>query len=84
MDILSEYTYYLSDKFLRLIPGRNILWFRNESWEEGEQLRKVLQPESYRLRCEIRDQAEYVKHVARETFADGDSQFTALKRRKFV
>lgn len=55
MDILSEYTYYLSDKFLRLIPGRNILWFRNESWEEGEQLRKVLQPESYRLRCEIRD-----------------------------
>ena len=24
-------------------------------------------------------QAEYVKHVARETFADGDSQFTALK-----
>lgn len=55
MDILSEYTYYLSDQFLRLIPGRNILWFRNESWEEGEQLRKVLQPESYRLRCEIRD-----------------------------
>lgn len=55
MDILSEYTYYLSDQFLRLIPGRNILWFRNESWEEGEQLRKVLQPKSYRLRCEIRD-----------------------------
>lgn len=55
MDILSEYTYYLSDQFLRLTPGRNILWFRNESWEEGEQLRKVLQPESYRLRCEIRD-----------------------------
>ena len=55
MDILSEYTYYLSDQFLRLIPERNILWFRNESWEEGEQLRKVLQPESYRLRCEIRN-----------------------------
>lgn len=55
MDILSEYTYYLSDQFLRLIPERNILWFRNESWEEGEQLRKVLQPKSYRLRCEIRD-----------------------------
>ena len=55
MDILSEYTYYLSDQFLRLIPERNILWFRNESWEEGEQLRKVLQPESYRLRCEIND-----------------------------
>ena len=55
MDVLGEYTYYLSDEFLRLIPGTNTLWFRNESWEEGEQLRKVLQPESLRLRCEIRD-----------------------------
>ena len=50
---LNEYSYYLSDKFLRLIPGTETLWFRNESREEGEQLRNVLQPESYRLRCEI-------------------------------
>ena len=55
MDILSEYTYYLSNQFLRLIPERDILWFRNKSQEEGEQLKKVLQPESHRLRCEIRD-----------------------------
>ena len=55
MQVLADYTYYLSDKFLRLIPDRNILWFRNESWEEGEQLRNVLQPESYKKRCEIRD-----------------------------
>lgn len=55
MDILGEYTYYLSDKFLRLIPDRNILWFRNESWKESEQLRNILKPESYRLRCEIRN-----------------------------
>lgn len=55
MQVLSDYTYYLSDKFLRPIPGRNILWFRNESWEEGEQLRNVLQPKSYKKRCEIRD-----------------------------
>lgn len=55
MQVLSDYTYYLSDKFLRPIPGRNILWFRNESWEEGEQLRNILQPESYKKRCEIRD-----------------------------
>lgn len=51
--ILDEYSYYLTDKFLRWIPGTETLWFRNESWEEGEQLRKVLQPESYRLRCAI-------------------------------
>lgn len=43
----------MTDKFLRWIPGTETLWFRNESWEEGEQLRKVLQPESHRLRCEI-------------------------------
>ncbi len=55
MQVLSDYTYYLSDKFLRPIPDRNVLWFRNESWEEGEQLRNVLQPESYKKRCEIRD-----------------------------
>lgn len=50
---LDEYSYYLTDKFLRWIPGTETLWYRNESWEEGEQLRKVLQPESYRLRREI-------------------------------
>ena len=50
---LDEYSYYLTDKFLRWIPGTETLWFRNESREEGEQLRNVLQPECYRLRCEI-------------------------------
>lgn len=55
MDVLGEYTYYLSDQFLRLLPGRDVLWFRNESWEEGEQLRNVLQPETFKKRCEMRD-----------------------------
>lgn len=50
---LSEYTYYISDVFLRYIPERNVLWFRNESWEEGNRLRDVLQPKSYELRCKI-------------------------------
>lgn len=47
---LVEYTYYLSDEFLRFIPERGVLWFRNESWEEGQRLRNVLQPESFRIR----------------------------------
>lgn len=55
MDVLGEYTYYLSDQFLRLIPERGVLWFRNESWEEGEQLRNILRPETIKKRYEMRD-----------------------------
>lgn len=53
LNTLNEYTYYISDVFLRYIPERNVLWFRNESWEEGNRLRDVLQPKSYELRCKI-------------------------------
>lgn len=52
---LDEYSYYLSDMFLRLLPGGEALWFRNESAEEGNRLREVFQPEATRLRYEIRD-----------------------------
>ena len=45
----------ISDKFLRLIPERMVLWFRNESIEEGEQLREVLRPETIKKRYEMRD-----------------------------
>lgn len=55
MDVLGEYTYYLSDQFLRLIPERGVLWFRNESWEEGERLRNILRPETIKKRYEMRD-----------------------------
>ena len=50
---INEYTYYISDIFLRYIPGRDVLWFRNESPEEGDRLRDVLQPKSYAIRCKI-------------------------------
>ncbi len=53
LNALGKYTYYISDVFLRYIPERGILWFRNESWEEGERLRDELQPKSYELRCVI-------------------------------
>lgn len=53
LKVLGEYSYYISDIFLRPIPERGILWFRNESLEEGNRLREELQPNSYKLRCEI-------------------------------
>lgn len=55
MQVFDEYSYYISDKFLRLIPKRMVLWFRNESLEEGEQLREVLRPETIKKRYEMRD-----------------------------
>lgn len=51
--VLNDYTYYISDKFLRLLPDRNFLWVRNESLEEGQQLRDVFRPETIRLRTEM-------------------------------
>lgn len=50
---LDEYSYYVSDVFLRWIPGMETLWFRNESAEEGDRLREVLQPKSHELRLAI-------------------------------
>jgi hypothetical protein len=47
---MEEYSYYVSDEFLRLIPGTDRLWFRNESAEDGDRLRNVLQPKSHELR----------------------------------
>lgn len=55
MQVLDDYTYFLSDKFLRWIPDTDILWFRNESPEEGNQLRDVLRPETLKKRTEMRD-----------------------------
>lgn len=55
MQVLGDYTYYLSDKFLRWIPDSDILWFRNESIEEDDQLRDVLRPETLKKRTEMRD-----------------------------
>lgn len=57
---LGEYTNYISDKYLRLIPERNVLWFRNESIEEGDRLRNELRPGSYALRLDLAMMYEYL------------------------
>lgn len=55
MKVLGDYTYYISEKFLRCIPDTDILWFRNESIEEGNQLRDVLRLETIKKRTEMKD-----------------------------
>ena len=70
LNTLREYTYYISEVFLRYIPGRNILWFRNESWEEGERLRNELQPKAHELRCEIARLYEKLYPIPEDTSQD--------------
>jgi len=55
METLNEYSVYLSDTYLRLIPGTNTLWFRNESWEEGCRLRDDMLPNTAKIRQKIAD-----------------------------
>lgn len=55
MQVLDDYTYYLSEQFLRWIPDTDILWIRNESAEEGNQLREILRPGTIKKRTEMRD-----------------------------
>ena len=52
LQTLSEYTYYLSDEFLKEVDGDRLI-FRNSSFEEGERLRNVLLPKSLELRNKI-------------------------------
>lgn len=54
---LSELSGYLTDRFMRVVetPQGFVLIARNESWELGCQLRKVLRPNTERLRYKLRD-----------------------------
>lgn len=91
--VLGEYTYYISDVFLRYVPERNVLWFRNESLEEGNRLRDVLQPKSYELRCKIarlyetlyplpEDEPIDAEHITAEVVDDEESSGVAPDDKK--
>lgn len=54
LQTLSDYLYYLSDRYLKAIDGERLI-FRNSSIEEGYRLCEELRPNSYRLRCKLRD-----------------------------
>lgn len=54
LQTLSDYLYYLSDRYLKAIDGERLI-FRNSSIEEGDRLCNELRPKSYELRCKLRD-----------------------------
>lgn len=57
IEALSDLTGYLSDQYMRAIntPRGYVLIARNESWEQGCQLREVLRPQTMKLRYQLRD-----------------------------
>lgn len=52
---LSEYTYYVSDKFMRVTNDGGRLIFRNSSIEEGDRLCNIQRPNTIRLRRKLAD-----------------------------
>lgn len=56
LNSLSEFLIYLSPTYLRIHKGSNCLIFRNQSLEEGYRLRDELQPNTYRIRCDLKSQ----------------------------
>lgn len=67
---LNEYLYYLSDKYMRLVPDKKYLLFRNQSPEEGRILDEELRPNSLRLRKELRDRYYELWDVEKPTQTD--------------
>ena len=52
---LSEFTNYLSEKYMRLLNNGDRLIFRNQSPEEGERLRNEFSPKTFELRCKLKE-----------------------------
>lgn len=53
LQTLQELCPYLSELYVHAIPGGRLL-FNNNSWEAGERLRKDMQPQVFRIRCEVK------------------------------
>lgn len=54
---LNDLTQYLTDEYMRALetPRGYVLIARNESWEQGCNLREVLRPQTTKLRYKLRD-----------------------------
>lgn len=52
---LNELCSYLTPSYVHVIPNGRFLLFNNDSYEAGEKLREEMQPQIYRIRCEVRD-----------------------------
>lgn len=63
LESLCELCSYLTPIYVHALPDGRLL-FNNDSWEAGERLRNELQPNIYRIRCNIRDLLEELYSIA--------------------
>lgn len=71
---LSEYTYYLSDKFMRVMGNTDRLIFKNQSPEDANLLRNELSPKTYELRLKLKKLYESLWPVTDSEKSDTQSE----------
>ena len=57
---LSDYTYYLSDEFMRVVGNSDRIIYRNQSQEEANRFRNEFSPKTFELRCKIKELYERI------------------------
>lgn len=59
---LYELCNYLTILYVHALPN-GLLLFNNDSWEAGERLRNEMQPQTYRIRCEVNNLLEELYNI---------------------
>lgn len=59
---LNDLCHYIVEPYVRVIHGDRLI-FDNTSMEAGERLENELRPQSYRIRCEVRDLLEELYNI---------------------
>lgn len=62
LHVLFDLCNYIVEPYVRAIPGNRLI-FDNTSLEAGERLVNELRPQSYRIRCEVRDLLEELYNI---------------------
>lgn len=62
LESFRELCVYLTDLYVHALPDGRLL-FNNDSPEAGERLRNEMQPQTYRIRCKIRDLLNELKSI---------------------
>ena len=62
LEALDDLCNYLTISYVHALPDGRLM-FNNDSLEAGERLRNKMRPETYRIRCEVRDLLEELYNI---------------------